>query len=62
MDVVDNAQRNIDLSLKISLSNREENTLTKGACHNCGESVEGAFCDAECRDDYEQRKKFNGAA
>lgn len=28
-----------------------------GACHNCGEKIDGLFCDADCRDDYEWRKK-----
>lgn len=29
-----------------------------GQCHNCGEAIEGAaFCDADCRDDWQARKR-----
>ena len=41
------------IPLKISLN---------GTCHNCAEPSDELFCDADCRDDYEQREKFNGKA
>lgn len=30
-----------------------------GACYNCGEPLAGSrvFCDAECRDDHETRRR-----
>lgn len=35
-----------------------------GQCHNCLEPVgEGAtFCDADCRDDWQARRRLQGAA
>lgn len=34
-----------------------------GACHNCDEPLEQgrAFCDADCRDDYDARKRSREA-
>lgn len=34
-----------------------------GSCHWCGEDTKAAFCDSDCRDDWEHeqnRKKVNG--
>lgn len=31
-----------------------------GFCHNCGTSTVELFCDADCRDDYEQRMRMEG--
>lgn len=31
-----------------------------GRCHNCGGPVVDHFCDADCRDDYEQRRRMEG--
>jgi hypothetical protein len=28
-----------------------------GRCHNCEELVEGLFCDADCRQDWEKRQR-----
>ncbi|HEJ7885187.1 hypothetical protein ACEV60_21845 [Enterobacter ludwigii] len=42
------------------LASRTRETLCYiGMCHNCLESLEEAhFCDADCRDDYEKRLRF----
>lgn len=38
--------------------------LPCGQCHNCLEPVPdgAAFCDADCRDDWQQRKRLRGIA
>ncbi|MGO2143616.1 MAG: hypothetical protein ACTH4K_08735 [Serratia bockelmannii] len=42
------------------LANRTRETLCYiGMCHNCLELLtEAHFCDADCRDDYEKRLRF----
>lgn len=31
-----------------------------GVCNWCGEPIEqGAFCGADCRDDYQRKERFN---
>lgn len=42
------------------LANRIRDTLSFiGMCHNCLEPLpEAHFCDADCRDDYERRLRF----
>ncbi|EEN5588745.1 DUF2116 family Zn-ribbon domain-containing protein [Salmonella enterica subsp. enterica serovar Mountpleasant] len=41
--------------------NRERHLLpATGHCYNCGEPIPvGLFCDADCRDDYDKRKKLD---
>lgn len=57
-------QRELERSLEATLAKaRTERKLTpKGLCYNCDEPVQGTFCDADCRDDYEylqERRKAN---
>ncbi len=33
--------------------------LPQGTCNNCEASCVGAFCDADCREDYESRERMN---
>ena len=33
--------------------------LPHGECNNCGASCAGAFCDSDCREDWEQRDRMN---
>ncbi|MBM7070901.1 DUF2116 family Zn-ribbon domain-containing protein [Shewanella sp. 202IG2-18] len=61
----DNADIAADLQeqhIKAALSSRDTSPKLKftGYCHNCEESLkEGErFCDADCRDDFEQRQRM----
>lgn len=38
--------------------NRKPELPANGFCYNCGDDCHGCFCDADCRSDYEQRRKF----
>jgi hypothetical protein len=55
MDSVDHAQKQTDLEKNIALSQRKPTLPDVGHCHYCTEAIEnGKFCDAGCRDDFEQ--------
>jgi hypothetical protein len=44
----------------LALKHRKPQLPFIGACHNCSEPLhQGAFCGAECREDFEQRERFN---
>lgn len=47
-----------ELDREIALKNRKPQLDAIGSCYNCGEETKGCFCDADCRADYEQRKRF----
>lgn len=47
------------LFLRAALEKRNKILQNVGACYNCGENCKGAFCCGECREDYEQRERFN---
>lgn len=58
MDAVDEAQAQTDLAIKLALKNlpRAPELIPTGSCYYCDASVvDGAFCDADCRDDYEKK-------
>lgn len=62
MDIIDQAaeREEMDRALAITAAARHEPALTAVCvCYNCEASVpQGAcFCDADCRDDYERRKR-----
>ena len=63
MDDIDRAQDAAEFMREIDLiheSERREATLAAvGVCHNCEASVPAGarFCDRDCRDDYESRKR-----
>jgi hypothetical protein len=59
-DYIDSAQDRELLDRDLALQLRKPELRHTGYCHNCGESTAGAFCDIECGNDYEQRKRFNG--
>jgi len=64
MNEADEAHKITELNMAISLSNLSTEKLeTTGQCHNCFEHLyeQVPFCDADCRDDYEQRKRFKGS-
>jgi hypothetical protein len=64
-DIIDDANDRAQLELERAIaaargSNGIEYAQT-GACLNCETPVEGAaFCDAECREDYERRRRAQG--
>lgn len=47
--------------LDVLILNRNHHSLPEvGHCYNCGDVVpRGLFCDADCRDDYDQRERFS---
>ena len=59
MNIEDEATSTEELFRKAALSHRNNVLQNVGACYNCGEMCNGAFCSGECREDYEQRKRFN---
>lgn len=55
MDIVDQAQKHEQLIIDEALSKRHEAIPFTGLCHYCTDAIEtGNFCDADCRDDFEQ--------
>lgn len=45
--------------LDILVLRRKPVPLDKGYCLNCEEELPvGRYCDADCREDYEQRQRF----
>lgn len=64
-DVADLAseREQIDTERAIAAARRPATSwpASKGACHNCGEPIEGAaFCDRDCRDDWQLRTRRRG--
>lgn len=64
-DICDQADELIQMSLdnKINEIRSKKPLQPTGNCLNCGDEVEGLFCDTDCRDDYqyrEERSKANG--
>ena len=60
MDVIDSGADTAQLFLDISLR-RQQNKGTlhpfTGHCYNCGDPVEGCFCDTDCQEDFEKREQ-----
>lgn len=67
-DEIDLQQENETLLLEATLRQRKpEPDPPTGFCFNCEEKLESSdiprrFCDSDCRDDYEQRLRFNARA
>lgn len=61
MDAADRAAEYTELDQAIALQRRCEELPPTGRCYNCRDTVDsGAFCDPDCRDDYEKRKRMRG--
>lgn len=58
-DIADQAQRTEALFLKVALSQRAQELPHRGICYNCDEPLphNAAFCDPDCREDYEKRTR-----
>ena len=58
-DFADDAAEVTEMDLQVALQNAREQPRQHpftGICRNCDHPVsEGAFCDADCRDDYQRR-------
>lgn len=55
-------QQTIELHFQQAMHQSKKKVVTlqpTGECYNCDEKVEidKLFCDADCRDDYEKRKR-----
>ena len=65
MDIYDQATMREEQERELALQNLRYSArpLPRGACNNCEASCIGAFCDADCRHEYERREaaaKRNG--
>lgn len=60
-DDVDNAQQAEELYRTTALCHRQVELVADGMCHFCAEllDVGQKFCDADCRDLWEQQARFN---
>lgn len=60
MDIADKANDTMQMNLEVALTHRKQGDLQPmGRCYNCDELIEnGAFCDPDCRDDYEKRERM----
>lgn len=61
-DLIDNAQEQEAVFLKAALSNRPASLPYRQKCHWCDAPVSpnAHFCDADCRQDFEQHRRLNG--
>lgn len=60
-DEVDRAnelvEQNLEIQMQKQKSERESLPPVSGYCFNCGAATNGRFCDAECSDDWEARRR-----
>jgi hypothetical protein len=64
-DIYDQATAREELERELALQQMRYSArpLPQGDCNNCGAACVGAFCDSDCRADYETRErmaKING--
>jgi len=61
-DFADDASAVTEMNLQVALQNAKGQARAHpftGICRNCNNSVnKGAFCDTDCRDDYDKRSRF----
>lgn len=59
-DVYDRATEREEQDREIALQQIRYSAkpLPQGECNNCGASCVGAFCDADCRGDWETRARM----
>jgi hypothetical protein len=57
-DMLDDADAAQALYIQNAMANKKKVPEKTGFCLACGEEVEGAFCDAGCREDYEKLEKM----
>ena len=56
-DPADQAEEQTAMALEQAIAHRKVELPATGRCHNCKEPVTGAFCDNDCRDDYEAMRR-----
>ena len=58
-DAIDLANQETDTHLSAALLRKAPSMPRTGTCYNCDEAVisDAMFCDADCRSDYEKRKR-----
>lgn len=58
----DVAQKFEQQHLAAAMSNRMPQLPKTGRCHNCSDPVpwNSAFCDSDCREDWEKRRHMKG--
>ena len=59
MSVDDDATLREEQDRAIALKFRKPQLALTGYCWNCGEACKGVYCCSECREDSEQRERFN---
>lgn len=61
-DNIDTAQEQESIFLQAALSKRNPSLTFKGQCHWCDQKVpvNTHFCDADCRQDFDQHRRLNG--
>lgn len=59
VDQIDRAQKDNDFFLNLQIIRRLPELKPNGSCHWCEEKAKdnALFCDTDCRDDYEKRKR-----
>lgn len=56
-------QLDTELAIQAHATRAAEQRLTPmGECYNCGAQIpdDHTFCDADCRDDYQHRRRYGG--
>jgi len=59
MSIDDDAERMEQLDRDLCLKVRSPVLPITGECHWCGEETKGVFCSPDCRETYDQHKRFN---
>jgi hypothetical protein len=60
MTLDDQAESMEQLDRDVCMKYRKPELVRIGFCHNCSEPInDGVFCSPECREDAEQRERFN---
>lgn len=59
MDNSDQSTCTEELTRAVCLADKKKTLPHTGYCYNCGEPTTGVYCDSDCREDGEQRLKFN---
>lgn len=57
-DMLEDADAAQALYIQNAIANKKKVPEKTGFCLACGEPVEGVFCDAGCREDYEKMEKM----
>lgn len=57
-EIIDQANELVEMTIQHAINNRPAPLPFSGKCRNCEETISvGSFCDADCRNDFELRRK-----